>query len=132
MRRRRLILIVCGLLVVLLATSALCLLIGGSSRKVTRANFEKIQEGMTKDEVEAILGGENGKMLFGSFPEGCPKPFAYSDDEGSWLWPGDTIEVHYDNIYPDTYRVTHKTLERATPRRAWERLQERVKRWIGW
>jgi len=126
MRRFRLTLLLCNLLLALLLVPAVWLIFGHSYR-VTRANIEKIQEGMTADEVLAILGRENLQKchhLPGLFLNEC-----YSEDDGSWLFPGDAVWIEFD---PHNQRVLSKELRSPTLEKTWERFRRRVRDRVGW
>jgi hypothetical protein len=81
MRRRRLLL---GALALLGLGGGLFAWLQPPRPGVTRANFERIQEGMTEEEVRAILG-DSWTIAFGWF-----------DDYLVWESPEIVIEVHFD------------------------------------
>jgi hypothetical protein len=68
LRRRRLLLV--GLAAVVLLGCGLFAWLQLPRPGVTRANYERIQEGMTPEEVKAILGGwgEDGRVALGPWP----------------------------------------------------------------
>jgi hypothetical protein len=78
------------------------LLLLGCGSKVTQENFDKIQPGMTQDEVKAILGGptESSGASLGPI------------SGGTWVWrAGDaTIAIQFVNG-----RVLAKQFERKRP-----------------
>ena len=64
MRRRKLliVLVLAGLTVVVVMAGAVVLWPQPPSR-ITRENFDRIKEGMSRAEVEAILGSQNGGVI---------------------------------------------------------------------
>jgi hypothetical protein len=118
MRRFRLRWLLLGLLVALLLVPALWLIVGSGPHRVTRENFEKIQLGMTRHEIDALMHEDrpgrwppidNGSLLHGEMDAwedmrselGVPDSdglggWTYRDDDGSWLIPGPRIVVGFD------------------------------------
>jgi hypothetical protein len=83
-----------ALFVVVLLPLSLLLTFNGS-RRISKANFECIRIGMTKEEVDALLGSKNLRTLGGGFLLGD----TYSDDNYTQIIPGNVIIVEY--AYPD-------------------------------
>ena len=71
MRKWLLTLVVCGLFV-----------LGGCNARHTRENYEKIQPGMTRQEVQDILG----------------KPFRDEGDEAEYWGPNGKFEIEFDDF----------------------------------
>jgi hypothetical protein len=82
-----------------LALLLLALLVGCGS-KITQENFEKIQVGMSEDEVTAILGKptESSTVGFGSL------------SGGAWVWKrdGTTITIQFANRKVLAKQFSHK------------------------
>jgi hypothetical protein len=156
MRRFRLRWLLCGLLVTLMLVTGLWLIFGGRSRRITLEHFEKIQNGMSVDEVNALLGKEYERSQGNSLVEPplddmrgwailiiWLRSSSYSEDDGSWLVPGNEIVVHFTADLdrskesgleqdPSKLRVSNAELKVATIRDAWSRLGARIKRWARW
>jgi hypothetical protein len=138
MRRRKLVVAQAGLAVVVAAGAAL-LWSQLEPDRITAANFERIHKGMTRAEVEAILG------LPGDYTTGATHAdpeFMFHGDEWfnvfatgpAWpLWEGDAIRIQVG--FDDSDHATHKG--RLTAHR-WEQspfdnLLWRAKRqWHRW
>jgi hypothetical protein len=76
----------------LMVVLALCLLVGACKSKVTKANYDRIKEGMTLAEVEAILGKGtkdtgDGSNVAGQFGVALPQP-AVSGAGDIYKWEG--------------------------------------------
>jgi hypothetical protein len=103
---------------------------------ITRANAEKIREGMTLAEVEAILGGpprddSTGLLTGDNNPDGTGSTI--------WIWPAPmpnspalewvsdhvAVRVHFD----DAGRA--ESVSRIPLCRAEEGLLDRFRRWLG-
>lgn len=122
MPRRRLALL---LALSLLAASTLALLLPVQGSRVTQANLEKIQVGMTMDEVQAILGRPSRPAYpypSGARPRGPIHEFA---DDRFWKTSRDVIVVHFDL----EGRVETRYLAKLGPdnRYLWERLRDSLR-----
>lgn len=75
----------------------MCLLLPACNRKITKANFEKVKEGMTLEETEKILGkGEketgDGSNVAGQF--GVAIPSAPTSGGGDvYIWENNTSTI---------------------------------------
>ncbi len=87
-------LVVAGVAVVLVMAGVLVALLGPWPCRVTRANCERIKEGMTRAEVEAILGGPPGD--YRTRPNEADA-FAVSEWRGE-VWSGDEGHVWLDFV----------------------------------
>ena len=98
-----------AMLVRLAAVLAVCLLIPACKTKVTKANYDKITDGMSLEEVEKILGkgtketgdGTNVAAQFGVHVESAPKG---KGDTYTWESGTKSITITFVND-----KVTHKT-----------------------
>jgi hypothetical protein len=70
-------------------TLLLAVLLVGCGSKITQENFDKVQVGMSQDQVKAILGEptESSSMSFGPL------------SRGAWVWKknGTTITIQFAN-----------------------------------
>jgi hypothetical protein len=85
------------LAVALLLASTLLVLVLPWRCSVSRANFERIKEGMTRAEVEAILGGPPGVYRTcsrGTAPERYTLVGGYSWGQTYSVWSGDEVTVY--------------------------------------
>lgn len=73
---------------------AACIVLAGCEEKVTQANYEQIQVGMTKLEVERLLGsGEDATSAAGSdISSGGLMSSGDTPDE-VWVWESDGAEI---------------------------------------
>jgi len=79
---------------------ALCLLVPACKSKVTKANFDKIQNGMTLEEVETLLGkgtkesGGDAANVAGQFGVALPSaPVVGAADRYTWESGNSSITV---------------------------------------
>lgn len=81
---------------------------------INRANFAKVQEGMTDKEVEQILGKSSG-------------PWPFNDREGIRVdyWGRDNTLIVV--LFDDDNKVKHKEFSDAKE----ETVLEKVRRWLG-
>jgi hypothetical protein len=104
-----------GALLILVAICAGYLFIPAERSRITQANFDKIQLGMVKNEVEDLLGQNKLGWLIG-------KP------NGKWLhWPdddGNEIDVYFDR---PNGAVAEKDF-RHTELSSWEKIEHRIER----
>jgi hypothetical protein len=151
MRRHRLIRVLCGVLVAVLLVPVLWLGMGGAHR-VTRGNFEKIQVGMTEDEVDMLLIGHKSRdkridlqvrsaaeaaisdeALYKEFHDPTWKHHAttygrwYEEDDGSWLLPGPSILVIF-SYRDEPFVVVDKHFAQPGARDYWQRIRSK----FGW
>jgi hypothetical protein len=136
MRRSRLRVILYGSLLALVLAPAVWLVFGPSHR-ISRATFEKIQVGMTKDEVDELLGAEYGREWASISTGGWRFDFfAYCEDDGSWLFPGEAIQITFENVRGQEFtrevRVANKELRPVNPRDVYRRLREHLEHWTSW
>jgi hypothetical protein len=80
--------------------------------RITQANFDRIETGMTQEEVTAVLGPPNLGLTLGSF-----RPVA------AWADGPDVITVTMD----EDGRVSDKEYTAPTP---WRRLRWHVNEWL--
>ena len=88
---------------------------------VTEANANRIREGMTAAEVEALLGGpalRRGLWLYGSKFD---TPAEYGQ------WEGDRVSL---TVY--FYADGRAALVQVVPRPGWQPFLARVRSWLGW
>jgi hypothetical protein len=85
------------------AVLALCLLAAGCNSKVTKANYDKINNGMSLDEVEAILGrGEkegDGSGVAAQFGVDVQGAGAAKSSVTTYVWESGnkTVRVYFAN-----------------------------------
>ena len=129
MTRRRLL---CGLL--LLSAVLACLggwLVIASSHRVTRARFEQVKKGMSREEVIRTVGGPPGDYSNAVYPyDDLPRSFIgpnfyeWACDDG-WLLvffgDADNADMASDVVVSEPVR---DLLRRPT-------LTERIRRWLG-
>ena len=78
---------VCLGVVVLLGLAGSAALIYSNPSRITRANFDRIQSGMTRDEVQAILGkAERCTKWRGRFQAGLPREGIRDGSGEIWEW----------------------------------------------
>ncbi len=79
-------------------TTAANLLQTDEGRNITEANFLKIRQGMTKHEVESIVGCPSGiysTLPYRSTPAGPPKVTIVPASPRAWrTWVGDSVAIH--------------------------------------
>jgi len=99
---------------------------------VNEAAFAKIHDGMTREELAELLGASNLRSTGYSravSPAGACVTFGvgyyYSEDDESWLIPGDVIVVGYEGGQL-TKRYCKATFEEIV-----ERIGARTKRFLG-
>jgi hypothetical protein len=151
--RRRTLLVVLAVLAVVVAAGVV--LWPRPPSRITRENFDRIREGMTRAEVEAILGppgdyrthfgqtadgngGEHGwlpdpdeyKPAIATWRDAGENPFGKFNGEATWV--GDTVLVLV--VIDDTGRVLETdTLERRRLGGTIDNLLWRAKRqWLRW
>jgi hypothetical protein len=80
----------------------LCLLLPACASKITKANFDKIKEGMTLEEVEKLLGkgtkdeGGDGSGVAAQFGVALPQaPTSGNADKYNWESGGKSISVYF-------------------------------------
>jgi hypothetical protein len=122
------------LVVILLGMPALVMVVTYSSRgRVNQANLDLILAGMSEEDVNKILGEPR-------LPVPIPAPDAqiwsgvaqYTDDDGSWLIPGNSIFVDFLGEPTDSgLHVTAKRIERPTVGEVGERFVHCVKKRFG-
>ena len=89
---------------------------------ITRENFDRILDGMTEAEVEAILGGPSGRYT--------DRPMVVVM-EGTMFrrwWIGNEGIVTIELTFDEPQRVAHKRFDPIPP----ETLAERCRRWCRW
>jgi hypothetical protein len=115
-----------GLSLVILLVGAGSLLFSGS-RRVTRANFEKIQTGMSREAVDALLGRESMRQMAVTSSGGhgrCGHDLyflVYSEQDLTSLIPADTIELTFIDG-----KVRRKAFNTWTVGDWWARLRNRI------
>jgi hypothetical protein len=98
-------------LVLLLGLAGSVALVWSGQSRITQANFDRIQGGMTEEDVIGILG--EGR------PE--PPPFDFWTKNIYWESGPNQIRVIFDVTHtPPSAKVFRKSFHRATP---WETLQ---------
>jgi hypothetical protein len=100
-------------LVLLLGLAGSVVVILVSPSQITQANFDRIQEGMNKAEVTALLGAVDGHLATHRRPVPGVIPVA----GGFWRDGPNWLSVSFDN---DDDTVSAKEIHLAT---AWETLQ---------
>jgi hypothetical protein len=122
----------CGFLLLLLLAVAIWLIAKGS-RRVTRVNFERIRIGMMQQEVNDLLGNENAwRRGFATSDQVLVLDIIdYCQDDGSWLFPGDTIRVEFRRQGNSELCVSSKEFRPVTTQDAWQRVRDRVEYWVG-
>lgn len=73
----------------LLLGVALCVIVGCGGSKVTSENFMKIKNGMTKSEVEGILGSPTKT-------EDIDAPTGGKVKESTWTSGSNSVQIRYD------------------------------------
>jgi hypothetical protein len=100
---------------------------------ITRANYERIQEGMVEQEVEGILGGRAGN--YSRFPDKEAGLWAMDPDDpqfdrqyfrGREVWVGDDLAVAV--WFDDHQRVVRKAAFAVPKQSVWDKLR----RWLPW
>ncbi len=119
--KRRRLWIALGLVLFLLAGLGLWLASGGS-RKISAENFEAIQPGMPRADVDALLGAGNAGRAR-PLPGGGVQ-VDYIDPDPSRLSPGDMIRLDFDS----QGRVAAKQFFKVTPGEVLTNLR---KNWLG-
>jgi hypothetical protein len=127
-----------GLLLAIVLRVALWLVVGGSGH-VTFANFQKIREGMTKADVDALLGQKNGREdLHGLFPGASATELLYvvdyCEDDGSSIVPGDQISITFSNSAPEheEWRVAMRVYSYHTLQQKLRMSIVRIRERLGW
>jgi hypothetical protein len=117
----------CGLLVGpfvgMLILPCLDLLLSEPSR-ITRANFDRIELGMTKAEVDAIIGSKRTVWLICAMEDlrDGRRARVYTEDSGSSLLPKAAITVEFN----ESERVIDKRYHAVTLRKTWNRVWFRI------
>jgi hypothetical protein len=138
MRRRTLLVALAGLAVLL---SVGAVLVWPPADRITEANFLRIKEGMTRAEVEAILGPvgdySTGPLVFDGHRQSLYVPISHNvfgdELQEEFLWRGDCLEiiVHF-NSSGRVWR-THPRVVARVKQTAFENLVWRAKRqWHRW
>jgi hypothetical protein len=112
--------------VVLLALAGLLAWVACPRAGVTRANYERIREGMTRRQVEALLGGPADDLA----ERGQDLPLLLGPDEDALigdLWAGEEATIIV--AFGSDGRVARKQLVRALPE---ESLRDRLRRLLPW
>ena len=123
MTRRR---VLCGLLL----GSAVLAYFGGwlwiaSKPQVTRARFEQVKEGMSREEVIRTVGGPPGDYREGRRPITPDLDRFFGVEDAYWVCDEGILLVQFDNGDTATrVAVGDNTIEPPT-------LTERIRRWLG-
>jgi len=96
---------------------------------VTRANIARIEEGMTRHEVESLLGGKPAEH---PAPQanciGFPVPYPAKIIVGEYWWGGDVaVIVRFDN----TGRVSMSQMLDIVYTKQTDTFLDRIRRWLG-
>jgi hypothetical protein len=113
MRRR--LLIAVSLLVLLAGTLCLSL---GTGRRITRANFEKIKDGMSREAVDGLLGKEFGRKTGARL---TVEYVLYSEQASGSLLPANAIQVKFTDG-----KVIGKAFRTWTVADWWKEVRHRV------
>jgi hypothetical protein len=125
------VLIMAGVAVVL-ATAAVALHARTRSQRLARSSFidqehyQRIEAGMQRDEVEAILGGPPGEFITAEvaffYPEG--HSFDWGDGRVVEYWSGDQWEIEV--VFDEQGALLTKCIQQASPwpRPGIERLRD--------
>jgi len=93
------------------------------SNWVNVANFDKIHDGMTRADLEELLGANNLRSIgYSRTSHAC----FFSQDDESWLLPGDVIVVAYEGG-----QLTEKRYCRPTPEDIVQRIGTHLRRCLG-
>jgi hypothetical protein len=131
MRSFRVIWLLCGLTVVLLLGISMCVAFGRPHR-VNRVNFDKIQEGMTVAEVEALLGRGSATRVFGHGSFAVLRIHEYSNGDNFWLIPSDRIEIHFSGSMHEKLHAIDKKFWSPSPQNVWQHVRNRIMKALGW
>lgn len=121
----------CGLALLLLAipVGLILLLARATEPRVTRAKLELVREGMTRAEVEALIGVPPGDYASGTvfsdckFVERPEKPWAYSAE---WTCDDGLLFVYFDENDRVVWAVTYNGWVSHEPT-----LFEKLRSWLG-
>jgi hypothetical protein len=135
-RRKRLLLIFGCLAAVLLAGYGTLRLTAPKYHRITEKNFEKIQKGMTEEEVEALLGTRAGvysPQKTGSYftikhPWSMPSGLWLIQKYGGKEWVGKEIGIYV--LFDRTGRVT-ESLRGTVREDGDESFLTKLRRWLG-
>jgi hypothetical protein len=109
------------------------LLIGGGDNRINKWNYYKIKDGMTEEEVEAVLGPEVAKAVV-IVPDKPPELPLFTETPGQWEWT--TEECVIVVVFDENKRVIRKYyLVAFDPWResSWyEEVRFSVRRIMGW
>jgi hypothetical protein len=106
----------------------------GRPHRVNRANFDKIQEGMTVAEVEALLGSGNlrATSAIGHGFFAVLRFHEYSEDDNFWLIPTDRIVIHFSGSMHEELHVTGKKFWSPSAQNVWQHARNRMRKALGW
>ncbi len=113
----------------LLSAGYVWLLTWPNSGRIRKANFDRIERGMIRLEVEEILDPNARPLVFLDVGNATPSKGSgwsvtwgnptvpYTDDRPDRFPPGDTIWIEFDR---DAHKVISKRYARATPNDYWQ------------
>jgi hypothetical protein len=90
----------------------------GRAQRITKQNFDRIEEGMSQEEVDALLGKYRGGMR----SEGMFSVW-YSDHDPNDLTPSNSISVTFDGHGKVVYKAFHSW----TVAEWWRRVRDRLR-----
>jgi hypothetical protein len=113
-RRRRLVILVGLVCPMLLAVGCLWLLLGGTHSAVTKANFDRIEKGMTLAKVEELFG-KKGAVFYGYV------------NKSACFWENED-RSYAIVIFDESRRVVEKAQWGGSP----ESIGDKIRRLLHW